>query len=240
MRNVVVNSKFNNKPVFSFLKEEFPSLSKNTFYKALRKKDIRVNNIKISENVNVYEGDNVTVYILDELLFSNFDLKIVYDDENIAIVYKPKNIEVTGTNSLSYMMQEKYGNSIMPCHRLDRNTEGLVIFAKSNEALEIMLSKFENQEIVKYYKCRVVGFFEKKHDILQSYLFKDNKKAVVYISNIKKKGYRPIKTEYSVLEENKKENFSILEVILHTGRTHQIRAHLAYAHHPIIGDRKIW
>ncbi len=128
----------------------------------------------------------------------------------------------------------------MPCHRLDRNTEGLVIFAKNNEALKILLSKFKAKEITKYYKCKVYGILNKKHDILNAYLFKDNKKSIVYVSDENKKGYRPITTEYTVLEENIRENTSILEVILHTGRTHQIRAHLAYINHPIIGDRKIW
>ena len=79
-----------------------------------------------------------------------------------------------------------------------------------------------------------------KHETLKAYLFKDTKKSMVYISGNKEKGYREIITEYRVLEEDAEENSSILEIILHTGRTHQIRAHLAYIGYPIIGDRKIW
>ena len=126
----------------------------------------------------------------------------------------------------------------MPCHRLDRNTEGLILFAKDKASLEILLEKFQNHEIIKYYKCKVYGIFNKKNDVLEAYLFKDNKKSLVYISDEKKQGYRPIKTEYTVIEENIEKNYSILEVILHTGRTHQIRAHLAHIGHPIIGDGK--
>lgn len=242
MKSLIVNDKFDGKKLISFLRIEFPKMSQNTIYKALRKRDIRVNQVKVSKNVIVHEGDNIELYILDKFLFGEtLELDIVYEDENILVINKPKSIEVTGKNSLTELVQESFKSlSIMPCHRLDRNTKGLVLFAKKPEALEILLSKFKNQEISKFYKCKVLGILNKKHDILEAFLFKDNKKSMVYISEKLKKGYVPIKTEYTVIEENKDKNYSILEVILHTGRTHQIRAHLAYIGHPIIGDRKIW
>lgn len=240
MRSLIVDKKFNNKRLNSFLISEFPHLTQNTFYKALRKKDIRVNDIRVNENVIVHEGDNIKVYIVDKFLFGGEqDLNILYEDNNILVLNKPKEIEVTGKASLTELVQKKYNSSsILPCHRLDRNTSGLVLFAKTKEALNILLDKFKNQEITKFYKCKVWGILNKKHNILNDYLFKDNKKSMVYINNKNEKGYRPIKTEYTVLEENKEKNYSILEVILHTGRTHQIRAHLAFIGHPIIGDGK--
>jgi len=216
MRILIVNNKFNNKKLSSFLMNEFPFLTQNILYKALRKKDIRINDIRVSENVLVFEGDTIKVYILDKYLFdNNIKLDIVYEDDNIFIINKPKNMEVTGDNSLSELIFKAYGN-YKPCHRLDRNTKGLVIFAKNSKVLDILISKFKSHEIAKFYKCKVIGTFEKKHDILNAYLFKDNKKSMVYISDKNYKGYRPIKTEYFVIEQNTIENYSILEVILHT------------------------
>ncbi len=95
MKSLIVNNKFDNKLLSSFLMNEFPCLSQNTLYKALRKKDIRINDIKVSQNVAVHEGDNIKIYILDDYLFGKQTLNIIYEDENILIVNKKKNIEVT-------------------------------------------------------------------------------------------------------------------------------------------------
>ena len=165
-------------------------------------------------------------------------ITIVYEDNNIIVVNKPAGIEVTGDNSLASVLTKQYGYIIMPCHRLDRNTSGLTVFAKNRQALDILFDKFKNHEIEKHYICRVYGIPKEKHEILKAYLFKDNKKSVVYISDVPKKGYQNIVTEYSVLSASKSNNTSILEIILHTGRTHQIRAHLAHIGYPIIGDGK--
>ena len=264
MRELIVSEKYDGKKLNTFLLDTFDGLSLNTLYKALRKKDIRVNDRRISENIILHTGDHLKVFISDEQLSnssSKIELKpdIVYEDEHICIVNKPAGIEVTGKNSLTEILKKYYldllnnlniefdngkqakTNSqifISPCHRLDRNTTGLVLFAKDEVSLQVLLDKFKNHEIEKHYLAKVYSIPTKKKDTLTAYLFKDAKKCLVYISDFPKKGYEKIITSYEVVEENKKENTSILDVNLHTGKTHQIRAHLAHIGYPILGDGK--
>ena len=246
MKKIVVTKKYDGKKLNTFLLDNFNGLTINTIYKALRKKDIRINNVKISENCTIYENNEITVFINDEFLYKSFNLDIVFEDDNILVVNKPAGIEVVSNKpqetTLTKLLLEHFSSIDFPapCHRLDRNTTGLVVFAKNKNALNILLDKFKNMEIEKHYKCTVYGIPKIKEQTLTAYLFKDSKKSLVYINNEPKKGYQKIVTSYKVLSENLKSNTSILDVTLHTGRTHQIRAHLAHIGYPIIGDRKIW
>lgn len=244
MQKLIVSKKYNEKNLNNFILDKFPKLNINMLYKALRQKDIKINGKRVKENVLIYENDEIEIFISDELLFGSKDLKIAYEDDNILAINKEQDISVTdeaeASNeiTLTKLVKEKYGNNVEPCHRLDRNTKGIVLFAKNKEALKILLEKFKNHEIEKHYIAKVYGIPKENHKILKDYLFKDAKKNQVYISDTKKIGYQEIITEYTVINKNREENTSILDINLHTGKTHQIRAHLAYIGYPIIGDGK--
>lgn len=238
MQKIIVDERNDGKKLINFLTTKYPDLKLNSIYKSFRKKDIKINGKRISSDTTVHHGDLIELFLTDNILFNHKDLTItvIYEDDNIVVFNKPKNIEVEGKNSLTDIMKDKY-EYLKPCHRIDRNTVGAVLYAKNEESLEIIKQLFINRNIEKHYVACCYGI-AKKEEHLNAYLFKDRKKSIVYISDIPKKGYTQIFTSYKLIEKNEKNKLSLLDVTLHTGKTHQIRAHLAHIGLPILGDGK--
>ena len=197
--------------------------------KLIRKKDVKLNGRRTGRDEQTEAGDEISVYaeITDERAE-----KTIYEDENILVLVKPKGI----TSEDFYELIKKKRKNARFIHRLDRNTDGIMIFALNDTAERELLKGFKDRTFKKYYITKAAGTFDKKEGALTAYLMKNAEKAEVKIFDEPKNGAEKIITKYKVLSEG--DGFSVLEIELVTGKTHQIRAHLSHVGHPIIGDGK--
>lgn len=215
--------------------DKFPFCSHGRIMKAIRNKDIKVDGKRIGTDEKASEGAEITLYLNED---DYAKVEIVFEDENIVVANKPRRLETISENSTATLFDElkKTRETLFAVHRLDMNTTGLVVFAKNNEAKKSLDDAFKNRTLEKFYVCLASGKMKKYQDELIAYLKKDEKKSLAIISSAPLSGYAKIQTNYKVLKEA--EDVSVLEVELVTGKTHQIRAHLAHIMHPIVGDEK--
>lgn len=263
MKSFTIGKNDADKRLDKFIAKAAPMLPKNLMYKYIRLKRIKVNGKKSDISFKLKEGDIVEMYINDEFFEAAQDkydflkapksLDIIYEDENILLLNKKAGVlshpdegeyvDTLITRVQRYLYEKgeydpKAENSFAPslANRIDRNTGGIVIAAKNAESLRILNEKIKNREMDKRYLCVIVGCPKKREDTMTAYMIKDEQKNKVRVYNKPFDGGKTMITEYRVLDT--RGNLSLVEVILHTGRTHQIRAHFAHIGCPLLGDGK--
>ena len=215
---------------------ELPFLSRFDVKKILQNKDVKVNNQRVKENMTLNKNDKIIVFYQEKEQKEWFN--VVYKDINVIIVNKKSGIEVVSENErdLLAILKQEY-DEIYPVHRIDRNTEGLVIFALNKASEKELLEAFKTRNgITKKYALLVDGRVDITKIKRTVYLKKVPNLSKVWISELKTSGYEPVATEFDVIEYMGER--TLLEANLITGKTHQIRAHIAYFGFPIVGDNK--
>lgn len=260
MREFVINESENGVTLEKYVFKVLKTAPMSFIYKLFRKKDIKVNGHHQDKKFRLSENDVVAIYISeqqfeeflqDRELSPNTKIKdwIVYEDDNVLFVNKPRGLLVQKSDArdesldqyvIEYLMATNQYNPNKekgfvpgPAHRLDRNTSGLVVFGKNYNALTLLFDLFKNHDLInKHYLALVVGQVEKEKDTIDAPLYKDEESNTVRVA----KNGKTAKTVYKLIK--KYNQYSLLDVTLLTGRTHQIRVHMAYIGHPIVGDSK--
>lgn len=263
MIEIKITENEDNQRLDKFLRKYLPNAPLSYIFKLLRKKDVKINDKRANQEAIIKNGDNLKIYITDDdyekfknnkkTMVVRKQFNIAYEDENILVVIKPKGLLVHGTQEekkntlvnqvITYLQSTGEYNprtekTFVPAsvNRLDRNTSGLVLFGKNYKSLQILNKMIKEKNYIrKYYLTIVAGEF-KKEIHLKDNISKNEKMNRVRINNSSSEDTKDIETIVKPIIANK--DYSLVEVEIITGRTHQIRVHLASIGHPIIGDVK--
>ena len=265
MKEFTIGSNDSGQRLDRFLAKAVPLLPASLAQKYIRIKRIKLNNGRAERDTRLQTGDVLQLYINDEffdkprednayLTVAAPKLNIVYEDDHILLVDKRPGLAVHPHDGAEYgrtlidhiqaylyqtrQWSPRGENAFTPalCNRIDRNTGGIVIAAKTAEALRVMNQKIKDRELDKRYLAIVEGTPKPQKGSLKGYLFKDAKKNKVFVTNTPQPGAKTCQTNYVTLAS--RQGISLVECELITGRTHQIRAQFAHAGHPLLGDGK--
>ena len=228
-----------------YLRGVFPEIPESVLRRVFSARDVRLDNVRAARDRIVRGGEALRIWLPESVsaVSPAPALSVVYEDDDLLLVNKQAGISVesdahggvTLTDLCADYAGQKDPDAFRPaaCHRLDNRTCGLCLFAKNQEALDILQDVFRNRTLEKHYICLVRGIMKPPAAVCSAWLIKDARQAKVRIVDRPGQGARPITTGYETLESGA---VSRLRVHLITGRTHQIRAHLAALGHPILGD----
>lgn len=265
MKEIIINRNDANQRLDKYLSKRFKTMPKSLMYKYIRTKYIKVNNKRCEISTMLKEGDVLKLFIKDEFFENettseNYDflkapknIDIIYEDENIILIDKKPGIIVHPDEKyhfdslisrvLHYLYDKgeyhpRDDKAFTPAlvNRIDRNTGGIVIAAKNADSLRILNAKMKTRELTKIYLCLVQGKLKQSSGLLEGYLEKNEKKNKVTVLKAPTENSKHIKTKYTLIKHIS--NNSLVEIDLLTGRTHQIRAHMASIKHPLLGDTK--